>query len=166
MRSTTVAVFGVAALLASAPVAFANCAKDDPTGSKVLAARQQANSTCNCATATNHGAYVKCVAGVAKTLSSGTNPSLPKTCKGAVKKCAAKSTCGKPGFVTCCITKGATTTCKLKKDAASCTAKGGTPNNHSPSPCSSCCDACPNPGSGSSCGSPSGAFLDFPTSGF
>ena len=104
MRSTTVAVFGVAALLASAPVAFANCAKDDPTGSKVLAARQQANSTCNCATATNHGAYVKCVAGVAKTLSSGTNPSLPKTCKGAVKKCAAKSTCGATGFSTCCET--------------------------------------------------------------
>src|SRR5438093_4845559 len=141
MRSLTLAALGASLLLASAPVAFADCAKDDPTGSKVLAARQQASSTCLCATATSHGAYVKCVVGVAKTLSSGTNPSLPKSCKGAVKKCAAHSTCGK-STVTCCLTSG----CKSKKDAAHCTAKHGTVGT-----CTSCCDACPAPGSGPSC---------------
>src|SRR6266849_9952934 len=161
MRFTTVAVLGVAALLESAPVAFANCATDDPTGSKVLAARMTANSTCNCATATNHGAYVSCVAGVAKMLSSGTSPSLPTSCKGAVKKCAAHSTCGKPGAVTCCLTTAKGPTCKIKKDAAHCTAKSGTPGTT----CTSCCDACPAPGSGPSC-SPSGAFLDLPASDF
>jgi len=135
-------------LLASAPVAFANCAKDDPTGSKVLAARQQASSTCPCATATNHGAYVKCVAGVADTLSRGKNPSLPKSCKGAVKKCAAHSTCGKPGTVTCCLTTANGPKCKVKKDAAHCTAKQGSIGT-----CTSCCDACPAPGSGPSCSS-------------
>src|SRR3989442_15363508 len=101
MRSLTLAALGASMLLASAPAAFADCAKDDPTGSKVLAARQQASSTCPCATATNHGAYVKCVAGVADTLSRGKNPSLPKSCKGAVKKCAAHSTCGKIGRASC-----------------------------------------------------------------
>jgi len=148
MRSLTLAALGASLLLASAPVAFANCAKDDPTGSKVLAARQQASSTCPCATATKHGAYVKCVAGVADTLSSGTNPSLPKSCKGAVKKCAAHSTCGKSGTVTCCLTTAKGPKCKVKKDAAHCTAKQGTTGT-----CRSCCDACPAPGSGPSCSS-------------
>src|SRR5256885_16459474 len=90
MRSLTLAALGASLLLASAPVAFANCAKDDPTGSKVLAARQQASSTCPCAPATKHGAYVKGVAGVADPLSSGPNPSLPKSRKGAAKQAAAR----------------------------------------------------------------------------
>ena len=146
MKTLTLVALGASMLLASAPVAFANCAKDDPTGSKVLAARQQASSTCSCATATNHGTYVQCVAGVADMLSSGTNPSLPKSCKGAVKKCAAHSTCGKPGTVTCCLTTAKGPKCKVKKDAAHCTAKQGTVGT-----CTSCCDACPAPGSGPSC---------------
>ena len=145
MRSLTLAALGASILLGSATVAFADCAKDDPTGSKVLAARQQASSTCPCA-GTSHGAYVKCVVGVAKTLSSGANPSLPKSCKGAVKKCAAHSTCGKPGTVTCCPTSGKGMACKIKKDAAHCT-KHGTVGT-----CTSCCDACAAPGSGPSCG--------------
>ena len=148
MRSLTLAALGASTVVASAPVAFNNCAKDDPTGSKVLAARQQASSTCPCASATNHGAYVKCVAGVADTLSSGTNSSLPKSCKGAVKKCAAHSTCGKSGTVTCCLTTAKGPKCKVKKDAAHCTAKHGTVGT-----CTSCCDACPAPGSGASCSS-------------
>ena len=81
--------------------------------------------------------------------------SFSDTCKGAVKKCAAKSTCGKPGFVTCCVTKNNVSKCKLKRDTAACTAKGGVTSG-----CTSCCDACPAPGSGPSCSSPSGAFLD------
>src|SRR5947208_1063802 len=145
MRSLTLAALGASMVVASATVAFADCAKDDPTGSKVLAARQQASSTCPCA-GTSHGAYVKCVVGVAKTLSSGANPSLPKSCKGAVKKCAAHSTCGKPGTVTCCPTSGKGMACKIKKDAAHCT-KHGTVGT-----CTSCCDACAAPGSGPSCG--------------
>jgi hypothetical protein len=146
MKTLTLAALGASMLLARAPVTFANCAKDDPTGAKVLAARQQAISTCPCATATNHGAYVKCVVGVAKMLSSGTNPSLPKSCKGAVKKCEAHSTCGKAGTVTCCLTTTKGTTCKIMKDAAHCTKKKGTVGT-----CTSCCDACPAPGSGPSC---------------
>ncbi len=151
---STIAVLSVSLLLASAPVAFANCAKDDPDGSKTLAARQQVATDCTCDAGNpptvNHGQYVSCAAGVANTR-SGLDPAdpnfLPKTCKGAVKKCAAHSTCGKPGFATCCVTNPhGVTSCKIKKDAASCTAKNGTPGT-----CASCCDACPAPGSGPTC---------------
>ncbi len=151
MRSTMIAIFGVALLLASALPAFANCATDDPGGSKTLAARQQVATDCTCDHANpptvNHGQFVSCAANVANTR-SGLDPAdpnfLPKTCKGAVKKCAAHSTCGKPGFVTCCMTnpKGKSS-CKIKNGAAACTGTVGT--------CSSCCDACPAPGSGPSC---------------
>ena len=160
-RALLTSALTVSLLLTATGLASANCATDDPTGSKVLAARESANATCDCATATNHGAYVKCVAGVAKMLSSGTSPSLPTSCKGAVKKCAAHSTCGKPGAVTCCLTTAKGPKCKIKKDATTCTAKSGTPGTT----CTSCCDACPAPGSGPSC-SPSGAFLDLPASDF
>src|SRR5215468_1606630 len=47
----------------------------------------------------NHGRYVSCVAHeIKKLVDSGV---VPKNCKGKVVRCAAKSTCGKPGFVTC-----------------------------------------------------------------
>ena len=89
-----------------------------------------------CATASNHGQYVKCISHQASA-----DATLPRSCHGAVVKCAAKSTCGKPGFVTCCRTtaKGKTT-CSIKSDAAHCKAtKHGTACvGQRPS----CCDAC------------------------
>jgi hypothetical protein len=94
---------------------------------------------------------------VAKAASEAEPPTLPKNCKGAVVRCAAKSTCGKPdGFVTCCrITAAGKTKCSLKSDASLCKP----PKNGSS--CvgtdSSCCDACPTGVCG---GSPSGAFLE------
>jgi hypothetical protein len=143
-------------LLAPASVGWAaRCGSNPGDAAAVAAARQEVEDTCDCAGSTNHGQYVKCAAGVANARASADPPLLPKTCKGAVKRCAAKSTCGKPGFVTCCVTKNNVSKCKLKKDAAACTAKGGVTSG-----CTSCCDACPAPGSGPSCSSPSGAFLD------
>jgi hypothetical protein len=148
MRLKTIGL-ALSILLASGRLAFANCATDDPTGSKTAAARSSAEQTCagmnmGCTTATTHGAYVSCIAHAANDLvTAGT---LPKSCKGAVKKCAAHSTCGKPGAVTCCFTTTKGTKCKIKKDAAHCTAKQGTVGT-----CDSCCDACPAPGSGPSC---------------
>src|SRR5262249_57130076 len=53
----------------------------------------------SCDDASNHGRFVSCVAHVVKTLvDDGT---VPGNCKGAVVRCAARSTCGKPGFVRC-----------------------------------------------------------------
>jgi len=140
--------FAAFGLIWRAPCAFANCATDDPDGSKVAAARSTADQTCSsqgtgCDSA-NHGAYVSCVAHVARDLVTANM--LPKSCKSAVKKCAAHSTCGKPGAVTCCLTTAKGTKCKIKKDPASCAAKNGTVGT-----CASCCDACPPPGRGPSC---------------
>jgi hypothetical protein len=165
MRFIMGGLLGLSLIVGAARVGYANCAADDPTGAKVAAARQQVQTDCICdhtnPPAVNHGQYVKCAGGVAASraaLDSSDPNFLPKSCKGAVKKCAAHSTCGKPGFVTCCITKdtnnGPVTKCKTKKDATHCTDKQGIVGT-----CASCCDACPAPGT-PGCQSPSGAFLN------
>ena len=162
MRLIVGGLLGLSLIVGTARVGWANCDADDPTGSKVAAARAQVANDCPCdhndPPATNHGQYVKCAAGVANDRSAlaENDPNfLPHSCKGAVKKCAAHSTCGKPGFVTCCITNAkGVTKCKTKKDAMHCTDKGGIVGT-----CASCCDACPAPGV-PGCQSPSGAFLN------
>jgi hypothetical protein len=102
-------------------------------------ARRQIDGQCMCATATNHGAYVKCVAHALKaSIKGGT---APKAFSGAIKRCAARSTCGKPGFVTCCrTTKKGAMKCSIKHGAAKCKAPSGGQahvGTHA-----SCCDAC------------------------
>ncbi|GEM_PF-802002 len=106
----------------------------------VAAVRAAAEARCPCAAATNHGQYVKCVAGVAKAAVAGGE--LPKSCKGAVVACAARSTCGKPaGSVTCCRTNAkGVTRCAIKASASKCKAPkgGGACVGTAPS----CCEAC------------------------
>ncbi len=114
---------------------------------------------CSCAAATNHGRYVSCVAHVVKRLAGTT---IPTNCKGAVKRCAARSVCGKAGFVTCaiptdtcdptahtcvrnptiaCLTDAdCGTRCKIKRDATLCAASNGIVGT-SPT----CCAACAAP---------------------
>lgn len=146
---------GLVAALALSLLAFTpqrGEAKCDPAGADaadVAAARAAVAANCDCAGAANHGAFVSCAAEQAKGLAN-------KSCRGAVVSCAAKSTCGKPGFVTCCRTKASgVTKCSTKSKADRCKPpKGG-------SACvgtlASCCDACTSSGCA---GSPSGAFLD------
>ncbi len=122
-------------ILGAAQLAVANCDSDDPDGSKRAQARSDIAMSCDCATAINHGDYVSCVADHTNT--EVTNGVIPKSCKGAVKKCAARSTCGKPGAVTCCVTKKGSTKCKIKKDASKCADVGECVGNYA-----SCCDAC------------------------
>jgi len=141
-------------VLSLARAGHAGCGKDPGDNQKVIDARTAAEQTCGpCAAATNHGTYVSCVAGVAN--DRVTAGQLPANCKGKVKKCAAKSNCGKPGFVTCCITNSRGTKCKLKSSVTKCTDKGGVVNSN-PSCCSNTqpitTDACN--------ASPSGAFVD------
>ena len=141
-------------VLGSGHVVYAGCTDE----AAVIAARATAESMCHCATATNHGQYVSCVAGVAKSLSSGTTPTLPKNCKGAVKKCAAHSACGMTGAVTCCFTSTKGPKCKTSKSATACSGKGGTPAIDPSNP--SCCSTT-HPLVDNACmASPSGAFLN------
>jgi hypothetical protein len=161
MRSIVRGLLVGAFVLGAAHGSFAKCGDDPGDAAKVQAAREAAAASCDCASFTNHGLYVKCVKDVAEAQANLPPPNnLPVQCKSAVKKCAAHSVCGKPGFVTCCITTPKGTKCKTKKDEAHCTAKGGTVTGSATTGCSSCCDACTNPSGPSCVSSPSGAFLN------
>jgi len=141
-----------ALLLSSSLVGTAAARCDDPAAAELV--RASIASTCVCDAATNHGRYVSCVAhAVRDAVAHG----LPTNCKGTVTRCAARSTCGKPGFVTCCFaspgtcTSGlcqdgttpctdatqcpAVTKCRTKSSADHCTVAGGSPGS------GSCCDA-------------------------
>jgi plastocyanin len=105
----------------------------------VAAVRAQVDARCPCVGAAHHRAYVRCAVAVAQ--EAVTTGRLPKACKAAVKHCAAKSTCGRPGFVTCCrSTLEGGQTCGIKPSAVACKVpKGGTACvGDQPS----CCDAC------------------------
>jgi len=135
---------------------YDECTLDDPTGAKLHAARHMVNQQCPCSAATDHISYVACARNVAsQAVAAGT---LPQSCGSAVTVCALKTTCGRKSVtfgrtsVTCCITdRFGHPGCRMASSAHTCTRMRGTPSTHTPTPCASCCDACPNPGSGPSC---------------
>jgi hypothetical protein len=100
---------------------------------------------------------VSCVAHIVRRLSdAGT---IPVNCRGKIKRCAARSTCGKSGFVTCrfptdtcdlatltCVANPALTCatdldcgsrCSTKRSKDTCEAQGGTSGG-----AGSCCSTC------------------------
>jgi hypothetical protein len=115
---------------------------------------------CPCDGQTNHGRYVSCVAHVVKRLSD--EGQIPINCRGKIRRCAARSTCGKAGFVTCrvpvdsCDLGTGTCTgnpaqacatdldcgsrCSVKRTAELCQALGGVPGASG-----SCCSNCVTP---------------------
>jgi hypothetical protein len=119
---------------------------------------------CPCDTAGNHGQYVSCVSHALNVLKK--NGGIPKECKGRIQRCAARSTCGKPGFVTCLIPTDTCTVdpttglgtcandptltcvvdldcgsiCKIKSSDMGCTDAGGTVGTGT-----TCCAACATP---------------------
>jgi hypothetical protein len=148
VRAYALAAMAFSLLAFTAQRSYAGC---DPTGADmtdVAHAREMVNTNCPCGP-TNHGQYVKCAGEQAKMFLTN------QSCKGVVVKCAAKSTCGKPNFVTCCRTNSmGVTKCSTKSNATHCTPPMG--GKACVSTKSSCCDACTSSG----CASPSGAFLD------
>jgi hypothetical protein len=62
----------------------------------------------------NHGHHVSCVAHKVK--EAVDDGRLDVNCKGKVVRCGARSTCGKPGFVTCAICDPGTCTANLCDD--------------------------------------------------
>jgi len=151
MRSIVRGTLGVLFVLGAARVGYAGCDPQGADKAAVDAARAAVQSSCTCdhtdPPTTNHGQYVSCVAGVAQTQTTDPTNPLPNNCKGYVKKCAARSTCGKGSTaVTCCVPKSdGSVKCKTKSSPDHCAppAVVGT--------CASCCDACPAPGSGPTC---------------
>jgi hypothetical protein len=157
MKIAAATVFAFAWL--AAPAVGANQSACDAAR---CAVQEAINSECSCDEATNHGRYVSCVAHVVKRLSSGDDPLVPRNCKGKVTRCAARSVCGKEGFVTCqlpvygtcdattgtcahdaavaCTTDAECvvgTRCKLSSSAEACGLRGGTPST-SPTCCPGC----------------------------
>ncbi len=154
MRLLVRGTLGVLFLLGTAGVGYAGCDPQGTDKAAVDAARAQVQTDCPCDHAdpptVNHGQYVSCAAGVAQARTTDPTLPLPNNCKGYVKKCAARSTCGKGSTaVTCCVLKsdGVTIKCKTKKDSAHCPTDRGAVVGA----CASCCDACPAPGSGPTC---------------
>ena len=96
MRKTAVLTL----TLAGAVALFASGARAGCNDSRVAAVRAQINTECTCTG--NHGQYVSCV--TRHVNDAVRNNQLDVNCKGAVTRCAARSTCGKKtGFVTCAI---------------------------------------------------------------
>jgi len=148
-----------AALALCAPVGALAAATDcEPARCAVQSTIDQ---ECNCTTASNHGRYVSCVAHVVRRLTA--ESTVPNTCRGKVTRCAARSTCGKTGFVAChiptdvcdipagmtigtctgnpaltCLTSlDCGSRCRVSKSAELCTEHGGTVGAGA-----SCCRGC------------------------
>ena len=117
---------------------------------QVAAVRALAAEQCDCGSASNHGKYVSCVARVVD--AAVKDGSLRPECSDAVVHCAAVSTCGRRGFVTCCRADAhGHTSCTVKHGDKACKAPhGGTACVGS---VSSCCDAC---GASGTCPPPGG----------
>src|SRR5438034_1024172 len=111
-------------LVALAHSAFAACGDNPDDANTVAAARQAADSPCDCSTAKTHRSYVRCVAGAARAaVNSGT---LSEECKAQLLACAARSTCGRPSAVRCCRTDASGVThCQTVRRAAACRAPRG-----------------------------------------
>jgi len=125
--------------------------------------QQEVDTRCPCSGARNHGQYVKCVGKVIRELTAA-HPEF-KSCRGKLVRCAARSTCGKEGFVTCtrvvatgtcdtatgfCLDADIATTacttnddcvlatrCSTKRSAEQCIERGGFVGD-SPTCCSNC----------------------------
>src|SRR5215831_12150000 len=79
------------------------CQRDDPGGVQLRAARETVARECSCSRATDHGTHWSCAAAVATRECELGN--LPRSCRAAVRVCAAKTTCGRYGekWVACCL---------------------------------------------------------------
>lgn len=116
-------------------VARAACGDAPGDAAAVAAARAAVDATCNCAGSPSHRTYVSCAKGVVRDRVD--NNLLSRQCGRTVTRCARRSTCGRPGAVTCCKVTSRGTRCSVRRDAARCTHLGGCVGI-----LTSCCDAC------------------------
>jgi len=72
------------------------CGRQSDDADEVAAVRAAAAEQCDCEGATKHDKYVNCVERVAQ--AAVKDRSLRNECKDDVVRCAAMSTCGRPGL--------------------------------------------------------------------
>ena len=126
-----------------------SCGEEPDDADQLAAVRAMAAEQCDCDSASNHDGYVSCVDEVADAaVEAGL---LRDACEEVAEHCAEQSTCGRPGFVTCCRTdEDGHTKCRIKREDK-CTAPAG--GTACVGAASSCCDAC---GAGGTCPPPGG----------
>ena len=131
-------------LIAPEPAAASRiCDVTGTDAAAVAAARIDVASQCACDAFSRHSDYMRCSSTVlAARVHSGTLSSL---CKRFVQRCAVRSICGRPSYVSCCLTslKGSTT-CRIRRNASRCLAPRG--GSACVGTASSCCDACTTSG--------------------
>jgi hypothetical protein len=162
-----VLVFAVAALALATTDVRAQDAEPMTCEEARCAFQQEITARCSCDSARNHGQYVKCVGRVIREITS--DGRVAKNCRGKLVRCAARSTCGKDGFVTCnrvelgtcdllsgtCVEPAGivctsdtdcviSTRCNTKRSAEICEARGGVVGD-APTCCSSCVVETPAP---------------------
>ena len=100
----------------------------------IATARAALDARCAC-DVPSHGVYVSCAAGEVRDLVG--MQQVTRACGNAARRCAARSTCGKPGALTCCrVSRSGNPRCKIST-AERCQTSGGCVGNYT-----SCCDAC------------------------
>jgi hypothetical protein len=137
MRSAP-GLLGAALVFLTATDAWPACGDVPEDAAQLAAARAQVATDCDCAGAASHGAFVTCAGGIASARVTG--GLLRLECTREVRRCAMRSTCGRPGAVTCCRTRNGVTRCRVKRSAAACTAPLG--GSACVGAFASCCDAC------------------------
>lgn len=138
----TVVCLGVAAPHCAATAPPGRCYARPGDVCEIAAARARVGEACDCAGASSHGMHVRCAGGVADAAVAANQ--LAPACRAEIVRCASRSTCGRPGRVTCCRTDAAgRKTCDLERSGAACRPRrGGTACIGS---AASCCDACTAP---------------------
>src|SRR4030095_10695974 len=66
MKALSSGLLAISFLFVVSDRALAKCGGNVGDNAAVAAARAEVDATCNCATAPNHGTYVKCAKGIAK----------------------------------------------------------------------------------------------------
>ncbi|HEY8516516.1 MAG TPA: hypothetical protein VIS07_13475 [Candidatus Binatia bacterium] len=135
-------VFGgaVLALLLGAGEVSARCGDLPGDDAAVAATRAAIEASCGCpTTAGSRSTYLRCAREVVKAnVAQGT---LPTSCRSSVMRCVNKSSCGRPGAVSCCRTnRQGKTTCTIVGNASRCKAPSG--GSACVGQYASCCDAC------------------------
>ena len=125
-------------LLLAARAAFAVCGDDPASATALAVARQTVAVACPC-DGGSRAVYRRCVSETTRGLVIADQ--LPAGCARAVRRCAARSSCGRPGTVACCRPgRSGTTRCTITT-AERCAAAGGCGGVFP-----SCCDACTTAG--------------------
>lgn len=126
-------------LLFSANAQAVPCDLADPDNVAGIAfVRAAITEHCDCAG--DRRAYLRCARETVDSFAV-----LGKECNRHVLRCTRRSTCGRPGAVTCCVTSPTgRTRCRIARDAESCRAPRG--GGACVGAFASCCDACTGSG--------------------